>query len=809
MGRSFGSFRDDLEAAVRRAYVATNAFVSVARVRQFSVLVSGEVNNPGQRLVTGLASVVDAILLSGGVKKSGSLRNVRLQRGGRQFPIDLYAVLTGRGTSPNLRLADGDRIIVPLLGETAAVAGLVRRPGIYELPSGQRSLSVGSLLELAGGQEVRGRYRMSLLRAQPDGRTSLTAVNGENGAIQSSDILIVQMGADQVVNQVMLGGASGLAGVSPVSGGSLSQWLREPGALGNSPYTLFGILVRKNPQTLARNLVAFTPVAVLAGREDITLQSEDFIRPLSANEAQLLTFVLQYYLRQLANAQAAIRNPLSQVQSAGAENRLNQLQAQSGRANMQLEEIASVPSDIQRREIIALLETPAPGSELLRWQQLQQQQQLQRQRAAVPVASGVQRFDPMTGAPLLANQGIDSSPVTLQDQGLPGEVTASSPSGPAANFINQVSTPGQFSSNREVETFGQLVRQLGVDPLILINFLVDNRVRLEGAVQGPGEYLVGPSATVPDLVQVAGGTVSWADDSGVELISTILDRQTGRSSTHRSNLAHAALASYTLRPRDQIRFGQIFSDVGLGSVTMQGEVRNPGNFTLVRGERLSDLLARAGGVTGTGYPAGTVFLRRSAADAEHESYQRIAGEVQNQLIVAMTRVGNDPADPGIFAAMQNFIVELRNQRALGRISVVADPSVLAANPGLDPLLEQGDVIYIPQRPSTISVLGQVLQPGSYPYRPNETLGDYIARAGGYGTLADESQTFVVLPDGSARRMERSWLSFGPSTVLPPGSAIVVPRDISPLNIRQTIIDISQIMGQLAVSVASLAVLARQ
>jgi hypothetical protein len=66
-----------------------------------------------------------------------------------------------------------------------------------------------------------------------------------------------------------------------------------------------------------------------------------------------------------------------------------------------------------------------------------------------------------------------------------------------------------------------------------------------------------------------------------------------------------------------------------------------------------------------------------------------------------------------------------------------------------------------------------------------------------------------MPDGSARRVERSWLSFGATTVLPPGSSVVVPRDVTPLDIRQTIIDISTIFSQLAVSVASLAVISRQ
>ncbi|HWU55228.1 MAG TPA: polysaccharide biosynthesis/export family protein, partial [Rhizomicrobium sp.] len=120
-GRSFGSFRQDVDAAVRRAYVASTASVAIGRVRQISVLVSGEVMVPGQRVVTGLSSVVDALLLSNGVKKTGSLRNIRIQRQGHTYTVDLYSVLTGSGADGAMRLADGDRIVVPSLGPTVAV----------------------------------------------------------------------------------------------------------------------------------------------------------------------------------------------------------------------------------------------------------------------------------------------------------------------------------------------------------------------------------------------------------------------------------------------------------------------------------------------------------------------------------------------------------------------------------------------------------------------------------------------------------------------------------------------------------------
>jgi protein involved in polysaccharide export with SLBB domain len=378
------------------------------------------------------------------------------------------------------------------------------------------------------------------------------------------------------------------------------------------------------------------------------------------------------------------------------------------------------------------------------------------------------------------------------------------------NYTEQQVPPGGYASNREVQTFGQLARQLDVDPLVLVNFLIDHRVQLDGAVHGPGSYFAGPNATLDDLVQAAGGTLNWADESGVELISTVIDRGTGQAVTGRKNLPlrEGMLASYVVHPRDQFRFSQVSSDVGMGSVTVQGEVRYPGNFPILRGEHLSDLLARAGGLTSTAYPYGTVYLRQSAAQAERQAYIREADEIQNQLVVAMTRIGSSKIDPNTFASMQSFVSEVRNHQALGRVSFVADPRILAADPSRDPLLEAGDVIYIPPRPTTIAVLGEVLQPGNFTYRKGATLEDYIAQAGGYSAIADESHTYVVLPNGEARRVTRSWLNFE-VTDLPAGSSIVIPRDVTPLDLRQTIIDVSQIFSQFAVSIASIAVLSRQ
>jgi hypothetical protein len=175
------------------------------------------------------------------------------------------------------------------------------------------------------------------------------------------------------------------------------------------------------------------------------------------------------------------------------------------------------------------------------------------------------------------------------------------------------------------------------------------------------------------------------------------------------------------------------------------------------------------------------------------------------IVAGLTRVGSEKTSPEAFTALQTFVTDLRNTKPLGRISIIADPALLAATPSRDPLLEPGDVVYIPQRPSTVTVLGQVMQPGTFQFSSKLTAKSYIDLAGGYGQYADDSLTFLVLPDGTARPLKTSWLDLNDPDI-PPGSTIVVPRDLSPIDTRQILLDVTSLLSSLAISAASLAVI---
>jgi hypothetical protein len=177
-------------------------------------------------------------------------------------------------------------------------------------------------------------------------------------------------------------------------------------------------------------------------------------------------------------------------------------------------------------------------------------------------------------AALLAQQNGQN---TQFQQTLPDLLTDQNQNLPP-NMQRQQIISGQVPTNEGIQTFGQLARQLSIDPLVLVHFLMDRSLTIDGAVHGPGTFFVGPNVTLQDLVTAAGGTSDWVDTKEIELISTQISalNASARTSHELVALNDPSQAGRLVRPHDEVRLHQIDTAVGAGSVTLQGQVRNPG-----------------------------------------------------------------------------------------------------------------------------------------------------------------------------------------------------------------------------------------
>ena len=176
-------------------------------------------------------------------------------------------------------------------------------------------------------------------------------------------------------------------------------------------------------------------------------------------------------------------------------------------------------------------------------------------------------------------------------------------------------------------------------------------------------------------------------------------------------------------------------------VSIKGEVKNPGSYPLEPGERLSDLILKAGGYNDQAYIEGGIFLRQKVAEKEKEALSATADQLEDGLVSSITTGSLQNMGDASLALdlLGNIIKRLKDAEPVGRIVATFDLNQLAKNDDLDLILLDQDQIIIPKISSTVSVTGQVLAPATFVHSENLSVYDYIDLAGGFTVTAAEDQ----------------------------------------------------------------------
>ena len=316
-------------------------------------------------------------------------------------------------------------------------------------------------------------------------------------------------------------------------------------------------------------------------------------------------------------------------------------------------------------------------------------------------------------------------------------------------------------------------------------------LEIRGEVYNPNVFPYAANTKLEDLIIMAGGLTESASTVRVDVTRRIIDRKGTKKQKEiaqtfsfgvKDGFVVEGEPGFVLEPYDQVFVRRSPGYSEKVNVTVSGEVEFEGDYSLnVRNERLSDVLEKAGGLTEFAYIEGA-RLERLMTPEEYKQAQELMDMVASNNNIS----GNDS------------IVVPQVSRAY---PVGIDLKEIMANPhsAIDPVLQDGDVIVIPQYMTTVSVSGSVRKPNSVVYDPKMKLKDYISEAGGYAERARKSGTFILYPNGHIKELGRN----ASAKDIIGGSKIIVPqKGRSQWNLGTTLTSITTSVSMLAV-IASL------
>lgn len=674
-GMPFEQVKQALNRRVQETYLGTQASVTLGELRSMRVFILGEASHPGSYTVSSLSTMTNALLVSGGVKPTGSLRQVQLRRQGEVIAtLDLYQLLLYGDTSADQSLQAGDTLFIPPVSDTVAVDGEVRRPAIYELSGGE---TLADMVAMAGGytrdaapahtqlERVDERRRRSLETLD------LTDERKQQQRVREGDTLII-------------------AGLPALTGGFvyLRGEVQRPGR-------------RQWRQGLRLS-------DLLDNRRSALPDNADLDYALVVRE-----------LGPLGPLQIHQFRPGQIFQAAGSDQDLV----------------------LEERDQILLF-------------------------------SRQDRSD--------------------------GAISAASPAEPETG--SEMKLTGRQLLDELLERLGQQASP--AQPVMAAT--------VAGAVRFPGRYPLAPGATVQQLIAAAGGLQDSALTLEAEVVRSSVSDQ-GQADTELLRFAlssgelsrggqDGAAGDITLKSHDRLLIKSVPGFAEREVITLEGELRFPGKYSIRPGDTLEQLIERAGGLTKRAFAEGAVFSRERLRLLEQERMVEAEQRLRRDLL-GLQLTARQEASGQDLALLQGLLQQVQQVEPMGRLVIDLVALEKGRLEGLEVL--DGDRLRVPRRSQSVSVFGEVQFASSHLYDPGLSVTDYLDRSGGFTAQSDQQRIYIIRADGSVWRPRSSRWFAGNGERLRPGDTIVAPIKVDRINQLQLATNVSQIFSNLAVSAAAL------
>lgn len=283
-GLSFDQARQQIKKRVSEQYIGVQASVTLGELRSMRVFVLGEARNAGSYTVSSLSTITNALYVSGGIKRTGSLRKIQHKRDGELIgELDLYDLLLAGDTSDDNRLQPGDVIFIPPVGNRVGIEGEVYRPALYELKS---NTNLQELVNLAGGLTPQAYPQLVRIERNNDdflriiAEANLTTPKGKQAKVRPGDRIEVASISDITGQYVEVKGAATRPGrYAWVPGMRVSTVIRSlDNDLLREADKRYAAIVRTDPETDTVSVINLRLRQALnnpGGENDIRLQEKD------------------------------------------------------------------------------------------------------------------------------------------------------------------------------------------------------------------------------------------------------------------------------------------------------------------------------------------------------------------------------------------------------------------------------------------------------------------------------------------------------------------------------------------------------
>ena len=261
-------------------YKSSSIRMTVGQTRTITVNVMGEVTAPGTYTLSAFASVFHAIYMAGGVSGVGTLRNIKVYRGGRQLTVvDVYDYILNGMLTGNIRLADNDVIVVGPYDCIVDVVGQVKRPMAFEM---RKNESLATLLKYAGGFTSKAYTKgVQLNRISGDHYSAYNVSEFDLGSfkLMDGDSVTVDSILERYENTVQIKGAVFHPGMYDwgVNNNTVRSLIESAGGLTEDAFSAHAVLHRMKPDRI-RKVLSVDAEGIMSGTvADFPLENEDIL----------------------------------------------------------------------------------------------------------------------------------------------------------------------------------------------------------------------------------------------------------------------------------------------------------------------------------------------------------------------------------------------------------------------------------------------------------------------------------------------------------------------------------------------------